>query len=1156
LSAAQRCSGIVGNAPLFTVLVNYRHGVTQSDASWERSEDIKALATRAGTNYPITLSIDDLGEAFQLTVQTDRRVDPQRIAAYLRTALESLVRALEEAPQTPTSALTILPASERRQLLEVLNPPASAYPGEKPIHQLFTEQATRTPDSMAVLHGSDSLTYRELNQRANQLARYLRAQGVQTDELVGICMERSIDLVVALLAIMKAGGAYVPLDPNYPTERLKYMLEDARPRVVLTQHTLTHQLPATAAQQIELDNQRASLGAYATTELGADELGAALPRLVYVIYTSGSTGQPKGTMMPHRAMVNLLHWHPSALATTSQQRVLQFAALSFDVAFQEMFSTLCNGDTLVMLDEYVRRDTPELVELLRRQAVNRMFLPPLMLQSLVDYVQNTDALLPALHDVITAGEQLRISPEIRQFFERHASCRLHNHYGPTETHVVTALTLTDPPARWPTLPSIGRPIANTRIYILDGQHQPVPLGASGEVFIAGANVALGYLRRAELTKARFVPDPFAGEPHARMYKTGDLGRWREEDGTIEYLGRNDDQVKIRGFRIELGEIETQLALHEHVRDAAVVMREDAPGVKRLVAYVTATPDGAASAAELRAHLKGRLPDHMIPSAFVALENLPQTPSGKLNRRGLPVPDLDGHTSEHQEPPSGEVERAVAAIWEKLLGVQHVSRDDNFFELGGHSLLVLEALAQINRKLNSKLRVTDFYRKPMLRDLAELIQGGTVEDPLIDLHREARLEQTIVPTVARQRTAPKAVLLTGATGFVGRFLLAQLIEDTDATIYCLVRAQSPRQAAQRLQANQQQWQLWSEQTERRIIAIPGDLRVARLGLDDVTYDLLAREVDSVYHCATSMNHLETYSMAKAANVDSARELLAFGSTQRLKLINFISTLGVFGPADVASSVTRTVDESTSIEGEWHRSSAGYVGSKWVGEKIFLTASDRGFPCNIFRLGLIWADTVMGRYDELQHDYRLIKSCLLSGFGIANHRYFMAPTPVDDTARAIVHLADRHSEGGGVFHISAARTQIDGVFERCNEILGTQLELLPLYDWIFEMKRLHENGQSVPVIPLIQWAFSMSREAFDERQRQLFARRVSFDCRRTRQELAEMGAEISVVDDRLLQLCLEHMVFRDDELAEALPERVDGWRIRAHETSSVAQWTSRR
>ena len=377
----------------------------------------------------------------------------------------------------------------------------------------------------------------------------------------------------------------MPLDPNYPSERLQYMLEDAAPRVVLTQEKLKEILPATQAEVIALDAKWKEIAGYSEGSLPAVELGLSAQNLVYVIYTSGSTGRPKGTAMAHRSMVNLIEWHRKSFLANEGKRVLQFAALSFDVAFQEIFSTLCTGGTLVLLDEWIRRDAQALSEFLSSQCIQRLFVPPLMLQSVAECVKTARAVPVSLQDVITAGEQLRISPEIASFFKRIDGCRLHNHYGPTESHVVTALTLTGDPDQWPVLPAIGQPISNTQIYVLDEQGQPVPIGVAGEIYIGGANVARGYLNRPELTAQRFIADPFSADPHARMYKTGDLGRWRA-DGTIEYLGRNDDQVKIRGYRIELGEIEAQLARHEQVKEAAVVMREDVAGEKRLVAYIT------------------------------------------------------------------------------------------------------------------------------------------------------------------------------------------------------------------------------------------------------------------------------------------------------------------------------------------------------------------------------------------------------------------------------------------------------------------------------------------------------------------------------------------------------------------------------------------
>ena len=617
------------------------------------------------------------------------------------------------------------------------------------IHELFEAQAERTPNAVALLHGQRKLTYAELNRSANRLAHHLVGCGIGADQVVGICVERSPEMVIGLLAILKAGGAYLPLDPNYPAERLQQMLEDAAPGVVLTHSELTGMLPQTAAQIMVLDKLLPRLEGQAEANLPASDLDLQPQHLVYVIYTSGSTGRPKGTGMSHGSMVNLMQWHRSALGEAEGRRVLQFAALSFDVAFQETFSTLCTGGTLVLLDEWVRRDARALLELLRSAAVERVFLPPLMLQSLAESFQTTQVLPDRLQDVITAGEALRISPQIRHLFEGLPGCRLHNHYGPTETHVVTALTLSGLVDTWPTLPSIGRPIANTQIYILDAQGEPVPVGVEGEIYIGGAGVARGYLNRPDLTQQRFVRDPFSegatytshGEGReaearsdgeragraqpdvqARMYRTGDLGRWSEE-GTIEYLGRNDHQVKIRGYRIELGEIEAQLLSCEGVKEAVVVAREDAPGQKQLVGYLTWREGPQLSAEGLRTQLKERLPEYMVPSAFVTLPVLPLTPNGKLDRRSLPAPDLEAYAKREYEAPVGEVEEILAGIWRELLRIERVGRQDNFFELGGHSLYAVRLVDRIEQQFGKRLPIIAIFQKPTLQELAAAVGPG-------------------------------------------------------------------------------------------------------------------------------------------------------------------------------------------------------------------------------------------------------------------------------------------------------------------------------------------------------------------------------------------------------------------------------------------------
>ena len=725
LAVAQRCSGIVGSAPLFSTLLNYRHHAPNPEAEWERATGVRVSAYRDRTNYPILVSVDDLAEGFVLSAQTDQRIDPRRITGYLRSAVESVVQALQESPLTPALSLSILPPGER-EVLAAFNATEAPYPRERLVHELFEEQARRTPQAVAVEFEGKTLTYAALNVKANQLARYLLNEGVGPDQLVGICVARSLEMVVGLLGILKAGGAYVPLDPNYPRERLQYMLADAAPQVVLTQEELRGVLPETPARVIALDTTLRELSGHVGENLPATQLGLNPEQAVYVIYTSGSTGHPKGTQMPHRAMVNLIHWHRHSLSAGEGRRVLQFAALSFDVAFQETFSTLCTGGTLVLLNEWIRRDAHALSEFLSHHRIQRLFVPPLMLQSLAECATPLGATplsaTPSqLQEIITAGEPLRISPQIVDWVRRLDGCRVHNHYGPTETHVVTALTLSGDPQQWPALPAIGRPIANVQIQVLDGQRQPVPLGVAGEIYIGGVALAHGYRGRPELTEQRFVTDPNNPESGSRLYRTGDLGRW-QADGTLEYLGRNDDQVKLRGYRIELGEIEAQLLRHAAVREAVVVVREDTPGEKRLVAYLIAQNQDPPSAEALRTHLKAVLPEHMIPSAFVPLESWPQTPNGKLNRRGLPAPEQGAYASSQYEPPQGETETALAAIWAQLLHLPRVGRHDNFFELGGHSLHGMKLVSQVSDVLNVNLPVIAVFQSPTIQDMARVVES--------------------------------------------------------------------------------------------------------------------------------------------------------------------------------------------------------------------------------------------------------------------------------------------------------------------------------------------------------------------------------------------------------------------------------------------------
>ncbi|MFL5540786.1 MAG: non-ribosomal peptide synthetase, partial [Longimicrobiaceae bacterium] len=556
--------------------------------------------------------------------------------------------------------------------------------------------------------------YAALNARANRLARRLRALGVGPEVGVGLCLERSARVPEAILAVLEAGGFYVPLDPAYPPERLRFLLDDSAPRVLVTEDAARAHLDAAldgggSIPVLCLDRDADAIAAEPDDDLTG--VGVTPENAAYTIYTSGSTGRPKGVMVTHRAVQRQAAAIQAGFGLRPDDRSLQFASIAFDAAVEEIFGALLTGAALVLRDEAWLEGAHAFWGRCRENRVTVLDLPTRFWQLLLG---EPSAAVPECVRLLAIGGEA-VEPAALEAWFRRGGHRppLLNTYGPTETTVNATLgEVADDPATWR---SIGRPVANTRAYLLDARGGPVPVGVAGELYIGGGQVARGYLGRPGLTAGRFVPDPFAREPGARLYRTGDLGRWLPE-GSIEFLGRTDFQVKIRGFRIELGEIEARLAEHPEVRESVVLAREDARGEKRLVAYVVGGE--AASAEALRAHLGAALPAYMVPSAFVRLDAFPLTPTGKLDRRALPAPEAPAART--YEAPVGETEQALAEVWAKVLGVERIGRHDDFFELGGHSLLAIRLVHWIQRSLEVDVTLSDVFEKPVLSTLAQHI----------------------------------------------------------------------------------------------------------------------------------------------------------------------------------------------------------------------------------------------------------------------------------------------------------------------------------------------------------------------------------------------------------------------------------------------------
>ncbi|MBA3945629.1 MAG: amino acid adenylation domain-containing protein [Herpetosiphonaceae bacterium] len=705
----------VSRTPLFQVMFNLRSPprppLELAGLALKRIE-LESKVAQYDLNLAVIEQTDGLRLQLEYSVDLFDRVTVVRMLEHF----QSLLRAIVADPQQRIEALPLLSEPECRQLLVEWNDTACTYAQQTTIQRAFEEQVARTPDAVAVVYENSHLCYGELNQRANQLAHYLQRMGVGPDVPVGVCVERSPEMVVGLLAILKAGGAYLPLDPTYPPERLAFMLADAQPTVLLAQQSLVKQLPPHEATVVCLDGDWSALAQERDANLNSGGDGE---QLAYIIYTSGSTGQPKGVLGTHRGALNRFNWMWQRYPFAADDVYCQKTAFSFVDSIWEIFGPLLQGTRIIIIPDRVVKDPQELLRVLADHNVTRIVLVPSLLRMLLETKVDLGQQLPRLKYWFSSGEALPWDLAQRLLASMPHGVLL-NLYGSSEVAADVTYYEVSREQRGGRVP-VGRPIANTQIYLLDRQMQPVPIGVTGEVHVGGAGVARGYLKRAELSAAKFVPDPFSDEPGARLYKTGDLARYLP-DGMIEYVGRNDDQIKIRGFRVELGEIEASLAQHPGVRQAVVVAGEFRMSDVRLVAYVIAREIPGPSVHELRAFLHSHLPAYMVPADFMVVDALPLTSSGKVDRRALPAastvqPTVDATSA----APQDALELQLTLLWEQFLGRRPIGREDNFFEIGGHSLLAVRLFAQIEERLGRRLPLAMLFEAPTIAGLAHLLR---------------------------------------------------------------------------------------------------------------------------------------------------------------------------------------------------------------------------------------------------------------------------------------------------------------------------------------------------------------------------------------------------------------------------------------------------
>ncbi|TDV42273.1 non-ribosomal peptide synthetase [Actinophytocola oryzae] len=925
------------------------------------------------------------------------------------------------------------------------------------VHELITARAAACPDGVAVVHGDAAITYVELERRANALANYLTGQGVGQDSVVMVHLERSIDTIVGLLAIWKAGAVYLPVEPGVPDSRIATFVKETGCATVIAH---------------ERDLSRfANLPVSAVTTAAGDGFPTTTPDLrvadhdaAYVIYTSGSTGTPKGVVVEHHSLSYLTGELAGRYGITPADNVLQFASVSFDTSIEQITVTLLGGATLVLPDHSWAPS--ELADRLRAHGVTVMDLTPAYWRQFLSSVAAGAGELP-VRLVIVGGEAVNAA-DCRTALELMPGVRLVNAYGLTETTItscVTDLTVDVLPARGAA--PVGRPLPGTTVHVLDEYGVPVGPGERGEIYVGGRGVARGYV--SEDGRGRFQLDPYSCDPGARRYRTGDLGTWTAE-GNLEVLGRIDRQLKIRGFRVEPGEIEATLAAHPGVGNVAVTAFEQ-HGQRRLAAYYTGTE---VDARELREFVGRHLPDYMVPSSFVALPELPLKTNGKVDLVALPEPTAAAARAEADTQPIDLFERAVARIWRQVLKVDQIHPDDNFFDKGGNSILAAELMAKVRGSLGVMITQVRPLIRLLLQDasLASFAQAvrearaGTLAGDDTRARVDFAAESELGVEITRDRedrpawSNPRHVLLTGATGFLGIYLLKELLSTTDAAVHCLVRGKDVTDVLSRLRdaaARYGQEDLFAHAD--RIVPLPGDLAKPGLGLSEEDFDRLARTVDVIHHPGGLVNFIYPYSHMRDANVEGTREIIRLAARHRNIPVHYTSTMAVlagFGTAGV-----RHVDEDTPLAHADHLS-VGYVESKWVAEALLLRAAAEGLPVAIYRAADISGDRVRGAWNLSTEMCAMKKFVVDTGLAPVAELP-LDYTPVDVFAAAVAHIAATSLPGGDVYHLTnPGKVNIAALVDRLRAH-GHDIREVSWADWIDEMVRIAVEQPEHPMTP---------------------------------------------------------------------------------------------
>ncbi|AZK48667.1 non-ribosomal peptide synthetase [Paenibacillus lentus] len=1098
----------LGRHPLFDTMLSLQN----MEVSALRIPNLEISSFDMGwcqAKFDLNWMIAEGEESLHFTIEYSTSLFKEETIKRMGVHFAHLISQVIAQPNRSLESIELATVEDQRSIREISGD-YSSYPRRRTLHSLFESQVKKRPDSVALIMGDQQLTYHELNERANQLARILRRKGVQPDQVVGLMTERSFDMIVAILAIFKAGGAYMPIDPSYPDERINYMLEDSHAPLLLVQHSGLLRAELDHAGEILILSEVQAEG-----ESGQNLRPVAkADNLAYVMYTSGSTGQPKGVMTTHRNVVRTVV-NNGYLDITPEDRLLQLSNYAFDGSTFDIYGALIHGATLVLVSREEMLDPSKLVHLIRKEGITVTFMTTALFNTLVDLDLEG---LERLRKLVFGGEQASVK-HVQKALDKLGEGRLVNGYGPTETTVFAATWTVDQSVHESGIVPIGWPLNNTVIHIVDAAGRLQPIGVAGELCVSGDGVARGYLNRPELTAERFVPNPW--EPGTMMYRTGDLARWLP-GGTIEYLGRMDQQVKIRGHRIELGEIEAKLLEHPVVRETVLIARQDGQGHSSLCAYVVT--DGDWTAAELHRHLASSLPEYMIPSSFTGLPQLPLTSNGKVDKRALPEPEVGVQIQRDRVAPSDETEAALLDMVADAMGIdsKKLSMTDNLFELGAHSLTILKILGK-SYAMNWELEMKDFYTYSSLGEIAQKIreQDDAAAKQAMRLETDSfqfsePVKVPVVPVVKKDHQL-QHVLLIGVTGFLGIHMLYELLSSTTAAVTCLVRGSDEEDALGRVKDKLKFYFAgssslsFSEEWFNRVIVQKGDITQDQFGLEDSEIIALGAKVDTVIHTAALVKHYGFYDEFEQINVHGTRRVAEFCKAYDIPL-HYVSTLSVAGTTVMGKEELQIFTEKDFYIGQDYRSNV-YLRSKFEAEAVLMEGLEQNLDVFIYRVGNLSGRYVDGWFQKNIAEnmfYLTLKALIALEGGDAEFLQGLVDlTQIDICAKAIITIMQSEKITDRVFHLSNPHLVTYGDIYKAFEKFGFKQHentYEQLREKLLQFQSLDEEKQ------LLAGIITTLLDQGDQQSKP----NVYVDNSSTLRLLEEIGFEYPVPDSRYLNM----------------------------------------